>query len=271
MTHSIDQTIAHTLQKGSVCHIFESQQSQPSLCTQVQTQMERRGYRNVVIKMCEITNHPQVEHLWETCLIKTLWAHLNTHGYSGSHAGSLEWISRWLATTQQLSPAQKLARFASELLLNELSEQPLIIFIEQIEQLLLVPNAIETLFHWIDYCTELRETYLTYHHINFALFSTDPLTKLAFQSLPTSAHSTLFQQRNALVQSVDRSTARSVTLPSKLPSIWPFPLCAQSPKNHSKAQLYAQHKRQPNILAFGKVCSAALSHSPLIPAALPAA
>ncbi|MEL6351249.1 MAG: hypothetical protein AAFR58_05750 [Cyanobacteria bacterium J06627_28] len=297
MTHSIDQAIAHTLQKGTVCHIVESQPSQPSLCKKVQTQMCRRGYRNIVIKTCEITDRLQIEQLWETCLIKILWEHLNTHdqsdhrdrkhdkSYASSHSGRLEWLSRWLATTQQLSPTQRLARFASELLLNELCEQPVIIFIEQIEQLLSVPNAIETLFHWIDYCTELRETYLTYHHINFALFSRDPLTKLAFRPLRLNSDRRIFpQQYCTLAHAADRSVNRPVdhpanhpanhrvdqlaTLPLKLPSIWPFPRCAQPPETRSKARPYAQHiqhKRQPNILSLEMLCHAVSAHSSLIP------
>lgn len=247
--------------------------------------MRCRGYRNIVIKVCEIIDRLQIEQLWETCLIKLLWERLNTRDHSGghdkndkdtasnNHAGSLEWLSRWLATTQQLSPPQKLARFASELLLNELCEQPIIIFIEQIEQLLSVPNAVETLFHWIDYCTELRETYLTYHHINFALFSTDPLTQLAFRSLrQNSDRRVLFQQHCALAHSAECSIDESVALPPKLPSIWPLPRRAQPPETHSQAQPYAQYKRQSNILSLEMLYCAVSAHSPLILcAALPAA
>ena len=174
-----DKTLAHTLQQGKFCYVvdFEPQAGRkpsPSLCQRTITEMAHRGYQNVVINLnrpCSKTPsspNATTHYSWDSRLIQAIWAQLHPHQSAQ--------LTRWLKEKETLCASQRLAEFASDLLLTELGEQPIIIFIEQVENLLTIPTAIETLLDWIGHCIELRDSYLTYHHLNFAVFSALPLS-----------------------------------------------------------------------------------------------
>lgn len=179
--------ICHALQQGKLCCVTRAQSSRqssrqasqpsnqpPSLCDHTRNEMIARGYRSVMIQLSTLIGpfsdplnnqperQPSTPIKWDKYLIKVLWDSF----YPNNHVR----LSNWLKTTEALSPRERLIQFSDDLLLSELCGSPITIFIDSIDLLVDVPAAMSDMFAWIDYCYELRDLYLSYHHLSFAVF-----------------------------------------------------------------------------------------------------
>jgi len=158
--------ICHSLQQGDFCYVLDASPVRPpsSLCLHTRDEMRERGYRSIVIST-EILN---VESLntqrWDHSLIQSIW--------SGLESQSMVQLHLWLEANQALSSEQRLTQFTNDFLLTALCEQPTVIFLDSVDVLLDFPHITDVLWAWIEHCCELRDTYLTYHHLSFAVFGT---------------------------------------------------------------------------------------------------
>ena len=169
--HPAPTDLCYALQQGQLCYVSRMQPTdQQSLCLHTRDEMEARGYRSSVIHLSTLSGSPHAQTEWAKQLIKELW-----YTFYPSNRGRL---SQWLESTESLSSKERLIQFSHDLFLSELCEAPMTILIDTIDPLANVPNAISDLFAWIDYCYELRDTYLSYHHLSFAVFSQANLVNL---------------------------------------------------------------------------------------------
>lgn len=187
MTDAVETSaLCHSLQQGKFCYVVEKKgikaketqmlSKQSSLCQQTQAEMENRGYYSIVLQLRSLTDRAskaqssKAQSRWSQQFIAAVWHSLHPADHSR--------ICRWLATTAELSERDRLIAFTSDLLFNEICATPFVVFIEDIDALLSLPSALEDILFWIDHCYELRDTYLTYHHLSFAVFSSNPIDQI---------------------------------------------------------------------------------------------
>ncbi|MEL6554906.1 MAG: hypothetical protein AAFQ63_15790 [Cyanobacteria bacterium J06621_11] len=167
---SITTDLCHALQQGKLCYVSGIQPNkQQSICAYTRDEMTVRGYRSIVLQFSRLSYWQQTEMRWDEYLMKELW-------YSFYPTNQAR-LSQWMATTNTLSPKERLIQFSNDLFLSELCEAPMTILINTIDTLVDVPFAISDIFTWIEHCYELRDTYLSYHHLSFAVFDQADLSK----------------------------------------------------------------------------------------------
>lgn len=181
MTYPVETSLCHSLQQGKLCYVIERETTKRTLRERVRAEMHSRGYHSIVIQMRSLTARglePQIT--WDQQFIQAIWQSL--------HPTNLTQLSRWLAATDGLSARERLTTFTGDLLFNELCAMPFVIFVEDIDVFLpskdvleegnLEAEIIEDILFWIEYCYELRETYLTYHHLSFAVFGSTSISQI---------------------------------------------------------------------------------------------
>ena len=152
------------LQKGTFCYVtMPLPRVHFSLCQRTCHAMEQRGYHSVVINFAE--EQLGLACSWDYPVISALWNSFRT-------SGAASCIQQWLQTTASLSPLERLMQFVNDYLLLDLCEGPLMICLENIDALLTSPSILTELLTWIGHCFEIRDSYLTYHHLSFAAFGT---------------------------------------------------------------------------------------------------
>ena len=181
MPYPAKTALCHSLQQGKFCYITEPTDpsistEQLSLCEQARVEMERRGYRSLLIQVRSLINSEPTaddlaaEYAWDQRFIQAICHSL--------HYLDLTQLSRWLETTTSLSPRERLIAFTSDLLFNEICAVPFVILIENIDALRMLPSALDDILAWVEHCYELRDTYLTYHHLSFAVFSSEIIDQI---------------------------------------------------------------------------------------------
>lgn len=186
MTYLVETTLCYSLQQGKFCYVAQPLDSSNStenlsLCKRTSVEMENRGYCSIVIQAQSIvTDNPHnSQDNWDQKFIQAIWHSLHSTDTR---------LSRWLETTAHLSHRDRLTAFASDLLLNEICAMPFVILIESIDALCALPSAADDVFAWIEHCYELRDTYLTYHHLSFAVFSFEIIDQTVFTASDFPSH-----------------------------------------------------------------------------------
>ncbi|MEL6902692.1 MAG: hypothetical protein AAFP07_17250, partial [Cyanobacteria bacterium J06606_4] len=165
--------ICYSLQQGKFCYVVDAPSSQTlSLSEKTFQEMVRRGYRAVLLPLRSLVPAVQAEAplsagtepTWESSIITAIWEQL--------HPAKSDFLTQWLSTTEVLSPRQRLMQFASDLLLLDLCEGPIVIIFEGLDKQIEALGVVDALLQWVEHCFELRDTYLTYHHLSFAAFGT---------------------------------------------------------------------------------------------------
>lgn len=205
----LQQNLYLELQKGKFCYVSES----TTLACQILSKatchaMTQQGYRSLSVST--LTSPPadlkkntsSAEQTWDQRMITAVW--------QGLHPNDMNWLSQWLDTTAQLSIQQRLVRFADELLLSDLCEGPLLICLDNIDNLRSHPSAINELLDWITYCYELRDTYLTYRHLSVVAFGTAVPAEFSPHSQPV----TILQSTHAAAKHSATTTTKSNSHPS---------------------------------------------------------
>ncbi|MEL6488552.1 MAG: hypothetical protein AAFQ95_01205 [Cyanobacteria bacterium J06621_3] len=151
------------LQRGKFCYVTGPRPlTRPSLCQHTCVEMTQRGYQVVRVAMPAPQNAPRTNASWDRHIIGSIWQTL--------HPDDRTQLTKWLETTQHLSPLARLNQFASELLLSDLCEGPFLLCLDNIDGLFNIPGALEGIMDWIACCYELRDTYLTYRHLSIVVF-----------------------------------------------------------------------------------------------------
>ena len=171
--------LCHALQQGQLCYISRiTTKEQHSLCGCTRDEMAIRGYRTSIIRLSTLANRPHAQKEWDKHLIKELWYTF----YPTNRAR----LSQWLGWARSLSPRERLIQFSNDLLLSELCDTPITILIDTLDTLTDHSGATSDLFAWIDYCYDLRDTYLSYHHLSFALFAQTDISRIGWPQAPRS-------------------------------------------------------------------------------------
>ena len=172
VSRQADRDLHHKIRQGLFCHVLGPHQTgKSSLRIRVRRRLEKEGYRCATVQATQ-TNSYSLDSLdgqkndskndqWDKPLIASVWDSL--------YPADSSTIASWLEATAQLSPWRRLEHFTRDLLFPELLETPLVIFIDEIDYFLEMPQAIYTLFRWIEKSCSLQANRREYKALSFVV------------------------------------------------------------------------------------------------------
>jgi len=166
-----DSELHEAIVAGHTCSVLgPTQTGKSSLRVQARHRLEAQGYRCATLYATQLLDSPQEYYCWEKQLAASLWDSLNPT--------DTQTLRQWLAKTDGLLPQQRLEHFTRDLLSKTLSQQPVVIFIDDAEALLNIPFLASDLFDWLWYCRCLRRIYPIYQNLHFVVLGNAPSSTL---------------------------------------------------------------------------------------------
>ncbi len=167
VSRQADHDLYYKIRQGLFCHVLGPHQTgKSSLRIRVRRRLEEGGYRCATVQATQMgcslnAQNSQENDPWDKPLIASIWDSLNPSDSST--------ITSWLEATAQLSSQRRLEHFTRDLLFPELLEKPLVIFIDEIDYLLGIPQAICALFRWIEKSRSLQANRQEYKTLSFVV------------------------------------------------------------------------------------------------------
>ncbi|UJB72978.1 AAA-like domain-containing protein (plasmid) [Acaryochloris sp. 'Moss Beach'] len=162
---SADQELYQELKQGHFCYVFNSRQmGKSSLAVRVRQQLETDGIICVPVDLSLMGSQVTPEQ-WYTGI-----------AYRIMRRFQLSWHS-WWAEHESLSPVQRLGEMLQEVLLPNIDE-PIVIFIDEIDSVLSFQFPTDDLFALIRACCNERGDDPTYDRLTFCLLGVASPSKL---------------------------------------------------------------------------------------------
>jgi WD40 repeat protein len=158
-----DEELYTTLKAGEFCYIFNSRQmGKSSLLVYARNRLQQEGYRCSTLDMTSVGSENITPLQWYKGIITQLW-----RGFNLSEKLNLK---TWWNSEEHLSFLQRLTYFIEDVLLEQLPQEKLIIFIDEIDSILSLDFSVDDLFALIRFCYNNRAINSTYNRLNFAIF-----------------------------------------------------------------------------------------------------
>lgn len=159
----VDIELYESLKQGEFCYVLDSRQmGKSSLLIRTKHRLQQEGYCCTRIDMTTIGTEEIAPTQWYTGLLTELWSSFDL----------LKSINRkaWLQEQGDVSSPQKLSRFIANVLLTQICDRPLLIFIDEIDSVLNLEFPVDDFFGLIRYCYNQRTTNSAYQRLTFAIF-----------------------------------------------------------------------------------------------------
>ncbi|MGB3300107.1 MAG: AAA-like domain-containing protein [Phormidesmis sp.] len=175
-----DDVLYQAIEQGYFCYVLGPRQTgKSSLRIKTRHRLEQSGCRCATVQVTEMS---LAAASWDKQLISLIWDSL--------YPTEAIALSKWLEATATLSTQRRLEHFTRDLLFPELLLQPLVIFIDEIDYLLEVPEAIRNLLIWIEKCYSLRDKHGEYQPLSFVLLGATTVSALVDKAtIPLDEHS----------------------------------------------------------------------------------
>lgn len=158
-----DKELHTALKAGEFCYILNSRQmGKSSLLQRTSFALEKEGYICVYIDVTRLGSEETTPLQWYKGIAISLFYELNL----------AEQISfkDWWNQQAELSLVQRLHQFVQDVVLTQIQDKHLFIFIDEIDSLLSLHFPISDFFAWIRHCYNQRTYNPNFKRLTFALF-----------------------------------------------------------------------------------------------------
>ncbi len=162
VTRKADLDFYQALKAGHFCYLLNSRQmGKSSLRVRTMKRLQAEGIVCVFIDLMGIGTQDVTPEQWYAGIFYTLVRGCDLNS-------KIQWRSWWLEQRELLTPIQRLSLFIEEILLVDIKEK-IVIFIDEIDQVLSQNFCLDDFFGLIRYCHDQRDTYADYQRLTFAL------------------------------------------------------------------------------------------------------
>lgn len=161
VTRSTDREFLQGLQAGEFCYVLSSRQvGKSSLRVRMMQRLQENGYVCATLDLTAIGSQDITLPQWYA-------------GFTYSLADSFNLLEkydfcRWWMSRDSLSPLLRLERFIEEVLLKEIG-QKIVIFIDEIDNILSLKFSLDEFFCLIERCYRKRSENADYQRLSFAI------------------------------------------------------------------------------------------------------
>jgi WD40 repeat protein len=158
-----DEQLYASLKAGDFCYVLNSRQmGKSSLLQRTSYRLLEEGYSCAYLDVTRLGSENTTPEQWYKGIILSLFYDLNL----GEHVN----FKNWWDTQVGISPVQKLNQFVEEVLLPNVQNNCIFIFIDEIDSLLSLSFPVNDFFAWIRHCYNQQAYDRNFQRLGFALF-----------------------------------------------------------------------------------------------------
>jgi PAS domain S-box-containing protein len=158
-----DEDLLAALAAREFCYVFSARQmGKSSLLVRVKAELQQTGARCAYLDMTRLGSNGLTQAQWYTGVGVSLLQSLNV-------LGQVDFLA-WWQERESLPLVQRLNQLMDEVVLPATADDPVYIFIDEIDGLLSLDFSTDDFFAWMRSCYNLRAHDLRYRRLTFALF-----------------------------------------------------------------------------------------------------
>ncbi|MEH2172550.1 AAA-like domain-containing protein [Nostoc sp.] len=181
-----DEQLYTGLKTGDFCYVFNSHQTgKSSLLHRAIHRLEKENYICVYLNSFLLGTNQITPIQWYKGIIFSLFHKLNLTERIN--------FESWWEQQSELDPVQRMYQFVEQVLLREIPNNRIFIFIDNINSLLSLNFPVNNFFIWIRYCYEQQAHNPSFQRLGFALFGVASPSNLI-----VDRHRTLFNIGQAI-------------------------------------------------------------------------
>jgi WD40 repeat protein len=163
VVRSSDEKIYKALKAGEFCYVLNSRQmGKSSILVRTKKRLQEEGFQCVFLDMTRIGSNDITPQQWYYGIITELWMGLNL--------ASKVNLKSWFKEQENISFVQQLSNFIEYIIDTVLSQDKIVIFIDEIDSVLSLNFEVADFFAYIRFCYNNRAVNSEYHRLNFAIF-----------------------------------------------------------------------------------------------------
>jgi len=156
-----DTELLTALLAGEFCYVFNSRQTgKSSLLFRTRYLLTQKGFQTAFLDMTRIGGEGLSPSQWYSGIMWDLWRSFDLEVD----------LASWQHQISHLSTTQQLSLFIEDILLPAFPDQPLCIFIDEIDSILSLDFTVDDFFALIRFCYNQRSVNPSLRRLNFALF-----------------------------------------------------------------------------------------------------
>lgn len=158
-----DRDLYQALRQGEFCFVLNSRQmGKSSLLVRMKQRLQQADCECATVDMTSVGGEKVTVSQWYRSLISTLWLGFNLHQRFS--------LADWWQAQPEAPSLQHLNYFVTQVLLRQLPDRPLYIFLDEIDSVLGLDFPVDDFFAWIRFCYNQRAIDPTYQRLTFAIF-----------------------------------------------------------------------------------------------------
>lgn len=166
-----DISLLKALAAGRFCYVLNSRQmGKSSLMVRTKFRLQQAGHRCAMVDLTSIGSKRITPVQWYKGLLAELWHDL--------HLADETQFQQWWQAGEDISLPQKFSHFIADCLLAAYPNDYFYIFLDEVDNVLGLPFAVDDFFAVIRYCYNHRAIDSNYYRITFAMFGVASPTNL---------------------------------------------------------------------------------------------
>ncbi|WP_017317122.1 AAA-like domain-containing protein [Mastigocladopsis repens] len=158
-----DEELFQALKAGEFCYVLNCRQmGKSSMIVRTRHLLQQQGYRCTTVDMSCVGSENITPLQWYKGVVTELWRGFNLLGKVN--------LKSWWREKEDISLPQRLSHFIEDVLLVQIPENKIVIFIDEIDSILSLDFSVDDFFALLRFCYNQRAMNPEYNRLTFAIF-----------------------------------------------------------------------------------------------------